>query len=253
VDRQTYVREGRRRLISMVALCLGVVMLGACQSPPRQNPMSARARLEPLLEAWESARSEGGGCEQRGAMETPIIDCEPISKEIIRLAIEFPHQPDVLLAAAVVAFEGGRQEDALKTLDVLRSHEPIHPKAAMLRTQIAIDEGNLRFAQRLLDEQRELTPDHPGLRELLASVAYLQGEYAQADRSLEIARQLGAPAWRVAYHRGLIAEASDRPERAAQAYAECLETAPDFAPARSRLRALVVTNGELSETTQAVY
>ena len=103
----------------------------------------------------------------------------------------------------------------------------------MLRTQIAIDEGNLRFAQPLLDEQPELTADHPGPRELPASVAYLQGEYAQADRSLEIARQLGAPAWRVAYHRGLIAEASDRPEREAQAYAECLETAPDFAPARS--------------------
>jgi tetratricopeptide (TPR) repeat protein len=242
MDRRTYAWQGRRRLASLVAICLSISLLGACQSSPRPNPLAARSRLEPLLVAWEHARVEGGGCEQRSAVDTPIIDCESISKEIIRLAIEFPYHPDVLLAAAVVAFEGGRKQDALKTLDVLRSHEPIHPKATMLRTQIAIDEGNLRFAQRLLDEQSELTPDHPGLRELLASVAYLQGEYIEADRSLEIAFQLGAPAWRVAYHRGLVAEASSRPERAARAYAVCLETAPDFAPARSRLRALAVTN-----------
>ena len=233
----------RDRRFSSLALALATVgLLAACQSPPPPNPHSARQRLEPLVEAWERARLEDGGCEQRKATETPLIDCEAVSRAILRLAVEFPRDPDVLLAAAVVDFDRGREQSALKTLDVLRRVEPIHPKAAVLRTRIAIDEGNLRFARRLLDEQRELTPDHAGLWEMLASIAYLQGEYAEADRNLVVALRLGAPAWRVAYHRGLVAEASGRLERAARAYADCLEAAPDFAPARSRLRALSVLN-----------
>jgi tetratricopeptide (TPR) repeat protein len=221
-----------------------VGFLLACQSTPPPNPLAARSRLAPLLEAWERAQTEDGGCEERRPTETPLTDCEAVSNGIARLAIEFPRDPDILLAAAVVDFERGRKDNALKTLDVLRSVEAIHPEAAILRARIAIEEGNLRFARRLLDEQRELTPDHAGLWEMLASVAYLEEEYAKADRSLDIAARLGAPAWRVAYHRGLVAEASSRPERAIQAYEVCLEEAPDFAPARSRLRALVVMGEE---------
>jgi len=221
-----------------------IAALAACQStPPPPNPHAARSRLEPLVAAWDRARAEDGGCEQRRPQETPLVDCEAVSREIARLALEFPRDPDVLLAAAVVDFERGRTEDALKTLDVLRSVRSIHPEAVVLRARIAIDEGNLRFARRLLEEQRDLVPDHAGLWELLASVAYLEGEYADADRSLDIAGRLGAPAWRLAYHRGLIAEASGRSERAARAYRACLESAPDFAPARSRLRALEAMGG----------
>ena len=40
---------------------------------------------------------------------------------------------------------------------------------------------------------------------------------------------------------GLVAEADGRRERALRAYAACLEANPEFAPARSRLRALAVT------------
>lgn len=234
----------RRRLVSRGVAFAFVGFLLACQSTPPPNPLAARSRLAPLLEAWERAQTEDGGCEERRPTETPLTDCEAVSNGIARLAIEFPRDPDILLAAAVVDFERGRKDNALKTLDVLRSVEAIHPEAAILRARIAIEEGNLRFARRLLDEQRELTPDHAGLWEMLASVAYLEEEYAKADRSLDIAARLGAPAWRVAYHRGLVAEASSRPERAIQAYEVCLEEAPDFAPARSRLRALVVMGEE---------
>ena len=237
-------RTGHRRPIRRSAAAVGMLacaaLLGACLSTPKPNPLAARTRLEPLLEAWNRAQIEDGGCEQRKATETPLTDCEALSRGIARLAVEFPRDPEVLLALAVIEFERGRKEDALKTLDVLRSLEPIHPEAAILRARIAIEEGNLRFARRLLEEQSELKPDHAGLWELLASVAYLEGEYGDADRSLEIASRLGAPAWRVAYHRGLVAEASGRLDRAARAYAACLEASPDFAPAQSRLRGLAV-------------
>ena len=238
-------RRGRsRRGVVCLASLLCLAMVVACQSTPKPNPLAARTRLETLLEAWDRARTEGGGCEERRATDTPLTDCEAVSQGVALLAVEFPRDPEVLLALAVVDFERGRKEDALKTLDVLRSIEPIHPKAAVLRARIAIDEGNLRFARRMLEEQRELTPDHAGLWEMLASVAYLEGEHAEADRSLDIAGRLGAPAWRVAYHRGLVAEASGRPDQAARAYSACLEAAPDFAPARSRLRGLAVKSDD---------
>ncbi len=238
-------QQGRsRRFVRRVAGFVCVVIVAGCQSTPKPNPLAARTRLEPLLEAWHRARTEDGGCEERRATDTPITDCESVSRGIARLAVEFPRDPEVLLALAVVDFERRRKEDALKTLDVLRSIEPIHPKAAVLRARIAIEEGNLRFARRLLEEQRELTPDHAGLWEMLASVAYLEGEHAEANRSLDIAGRLGAPVWRVAYHRGLVAEASSRSGEAARAYSACLEAAPDFAPASSRLRGLAVKNGD---------
>lgn len=222
------------------ALLVALVFLAACQSTPKPNPVSARVRLEPLIEAWDEAQREGGGCEERSATETPHVDCQRVSIAIARLAIEFPRDPDVLLAHAVVEFGHGRTRVALHTLDVLRSIEPIHPEAAVLRARIAIDEGNLRFADRLLAEQLELTPDHAGLYEVLAAVQYLKGEFVEAERSLGIAGRLGAPNWRVDYHLGLVAEAQSDAEGAARAYARCLDAAPEYAPAKSRLRALSV-------------
>lgn len=225
---------------AFVALLGFMATLAACQSPPAPNPLAASSRLGPLLESWERAKRQDGACEQRHPTDTPIVDCEKISLAIERLALEFPRNADVLLAAAATTFDRHRNEDALKTLDVLRNIQPIHPDAAVLRARIAIEEGNLRFAHRLLEEQRELTPDHSGLWELLSAVAYLQREYTTADDHLEIAERLGAPAWRIAYHRGLVAESTNRLAHAEAAYAACLGVAPDFAPARSRLRALAV-------------
>ena len=222
------------------ALISIILALVGCQTTPPPNPHSARQRLEPLLEAWDRAQRDGGGCEERRATDTPLIDCERISLEISRLAVEFPNHPDVLFASAAVDFERGKKEVALKTLDVLRSIEPIYPDSAVLRARVAIDSGNLRFARRLLEEQRVLSPDHAGLWELLAAVDYLQQAHAEANKKLTIAERLGAPAWRVAYHRGLTAEAMNQPQQAAHAYAACLRAAPDFAPAKSRLRAIAV-------------
>ena len=207
-------------------------LLGACHRRP-PNPGGANpTRTAPG--SLEPCPDRGRGCEQRERRDT--TDCEAY-RGIARLAVEF-RDPEALLALAVIEFERGRKEDALKTLDVLRSLEPIHPEAAILRARIAIDEGNLPRAD--FSKSRASSSRIIPVLELLASVAYLEGEYGDADRSLEIASRLGAPAWRVAYHRGLVAEASGRLDRAARAYAACLEASPDFAPAQSRLRGLAV-------------
>lgn len=230
------MRWGRRLLVLPLGLAL---LASACASTPEPNPHSPDVRLAALLDAWQQARRDDGGCQQRRPEETPLIDCERIRKQVERLAIEFPNHPDVLLANAVLAFESGKPDDAQKDLDVLRRLNPIQPKASVLRARIAIEDGNLRFAHRLLEEQMELAPADAGLRELAAVVHYLEGDEEAARRSLAHAERLGAPPWRVAYHRGLLAEAADRPVEAMRAYETCLALAPSFDAARARLRALV--------------
>lgn len=239
------VPRARARTGALIGL-LVVGLAGGCRTPASSLDLGSRdpsEQLAVLLGAWESTRREGSTCQQRKPAETPLVDCERLRKQIERLSIEFPNDPDVLLANAVVAFESGRREEAEKDLDVLRRIDPIRPEAALLRARIAASEGNLRLAGRVLDEQIELTPDHAGLYELSSSVLYLEERWSEATRELETASRLGAPAWRVAYHRGLILEGSGRRAEAADAYRVCVELEPDFAPARSRLRGLAVLDG----------
>lgn len=234
---------GRRGLVALL-LAVSLAATTACRTPgagASDNPHDPKAQLARLLTAWQSAHRDGDRCEQRRPDETPLVDCERIRMQMERLAIAFPNDPDVLLANAVVAFEAGRPESAEKDLDALRRIDPIQPEATLLRARIAITEGNLRLARRVLDEQIELTPDHAGLRELSSSIHFLEERYDEAAFELEIASRLGAPAWRVAYHRGLIFEAVGRDPEAASSYRVALELEPDFDPARSRLRALAVT------------
>ena len=233
---------GTRRALGLAGCLVCVVLLGlaGCATDDEPNPHGAEEQLEELVGAWRAVHENGGTCEQNKPEETPLIDCERIRQELTRLAIEFPNNSRVLLANAIVAFETGRPEEAQKELDAVLRLSPADPDAAVLRARIAISEGNLRFARRLLDQQIELTPDHTRLLELSATVHYLNQNYDDARRELRFARQLGAPAWRVAYHEGLIAEAQGDFEAAEKAYSDCLEGQPDFAPARSRLRALAV-------------
>jgi hypothetical protein len=65
----------------------------------------------------------------------------------------------------------------------------------------------------------------------------------QAIDELSMAGALGAPAWRVAYHRGLIEEASGRLAQASRFYEEALQGNPGWPPAESRLKALRARDG----------
>ncbi len=209
----------------------------AC-STPTENPHDPSVLLRDLLAAWQETRDAGWSCEESAAQSSPIIDCERISREIARLAVTFPRNPDILLANASIAHAMRRPEEAQVYLDRLLQIQPIRPDAAVLRSRIAVSDGNLRLARRVLEEQIELVPDHAGLREALASVLYLEGETDAARRSLTTAERLGAPPWRVAYNLGLIAESESRLDEATHHYEEALRHAPDFDPARARLKGL---------------
>jgi Flp pilus assembly protein TadD len=76
------------------------------------------------------------------------------------------------------------------------------------------------------------------LRETYAAALYLTGQTEEARRELDVAADLGAPRWRIAYHLGLIEEASGQVENARRLYGEALAGNPGWAPAQSRLKGL---------------
>jgi hypothetical protein len=57
-----------------------------------------------------------------------------------------------------------------------------------------------------------------------------------------MAGALGAPRWRIAYHLGLVEEASGRRDEASRYYSEAVDANPTFEPAKSRLKALRALN-----------
>lgn len=189
-------------------------------------------RLEQLLRNYEDAKTNV----HRGEPSDHIlVDCDRVRVEIERLSVEFPRHVPTLMANARLAFEAHEPVKAQRYLDSLFNIQPVHPEAAVLRAQIAIGEGNLSFAKRLLENQVNYTPDHYGLRETWSATLYMSGDLAGARTQLEVAEKLGAPTWRVAYNRGLIAEAAGDKGEAMKQYEAAVAGNPDFKPAQARL------------------
>ena len=94
------------------------------------------------------------------------------------------------------------------------------------------------FALKFLAQQIRISMDHAGLREVYASALYLAKRLEEAKSELEIAAALGAPKWRIAYHRGLIEEATGHLAEAERNYEDALRERPGWKAADSRLKGL---------------
>ncbi len=227
----------QRWLFLPLALLVGGGCARTPEAPPRSDP---DAQLAAIIEYWNEQRTAGAGCGDSFESGRPVLDCGRLLKALDLLAVEFPRHPGVLFTAATLAREDGRPEKAQSYLGSLFTLRPVHPAAAILRARIAMDEGNLPLAERTLKEQILFVPDHAGLRETFASVAYLRKDWEAAEERLRAAERLGAPDWRVAYHRGLVAEAQGRTEEASAHYRRSIDARPGFERARSRLAGLDV-------------
>lgn len=220
----------------LLPLVLAVLGTAACSiHKPDMYEADPDTRLGLLLAALQQNRADGTGCDDLWQENRPTLDCQRIRVEIDRLALEFPRNPRILMAAAVVSFAVGDRIAAQQHADAVLDVVPIHPEAAILRSRLAIQEGNLQRAERLLVQQVRAAPDHPGLREALAAVRFLQGRMGEAAAAMDVASALGGPPWRVAYHRGLLAEARGSMAEARVLFAEALELNPAFDAARARL------------------
>ncbi len=213
-------------LRACTAAVLGAYSVASgCATMTLEGPDDPASELRSLLDELESRTDEGN-------------HGEDARRRLARLSAKYPRDVDIHLANAVYAAQDADPAGARFHLDALFRIVSVHPEAALLRAELAMKEGNLPLALRVLDEQIRLVPDHPGLRETRGSVYYFRGEYRAAWEELQRALSLGAPGWRVAYHKGLVAEAEGRSEDARTLYENSLRLNPDFQPAASRARAL---------------
>lgn len=223
-----------RRLSAAIALALTSAACATTSPLVRQECYNADAQLAAALRPYEEARVRG--CD---IVETATTsDCDRHRREIVRLASVCVGHAPTLMANAVIAYDERQPVQAQQYLDSILAQPRPYPDASALRARLAIEEGNVRFAQRLLQQQIRLTPDHAALHETYAAALYLDRRLTDARDELTLARALGAPAWRVAYHFGLIEESLGRRDEAARYYTQALDGNPGWATAQARLRAL---------------
>lgn len=227
----------------LTSICLGLLVLltSGCVAGSfghREDEAGPDQQLDQLLSAYEEGRSDG--INSSGNL---LVDPDRARNAIERLTLQYPSHPPTLLAAATLSYEAGEPEKAQNYLDQLFRAQPAHPEAGVLRSRIAVDEGNFQLAQRVLAMQIQYSPDNAALREALSALLYMSGDLNGARAAINAAERLGAPAWRVAYHRGLVAEAAGNSGEAQTQYQACLDANPSFSAAKSRLSGMKSQGG----------
>jgi tetratricopeptide (TPR) repeat protein len=229
-----------RSSLSYLLLLAFSWLAGGCAHRPKTFLLTgtscgdAPARLNELWKSLHEAVETPGGCDQESGRR-----CEFLQNAISRLALNCPSSPDVLMANALLAYQGHDLVRAQQLLDQLLSLQLSYPEAVSLRARIALQDGNLRFALRFLEDQMRRFGDDAGLHETYASALFLAQLWEPARVQLGIAAKLGAPAWRVAYGLGLIYETQGLFAQAKTRYREALQARPGWKLPEARLRALV--------------
>lgn len=220
-----------------LSIALWLFTAGCATAPVvRQQCYDPDAQLAEALQPLQALQAKG--CKPAGSLDNRTSECDRLKAEIARLSVVCPGHAPTLMANAVIAYDDKRPAESQALLDIILSQPRPSPDAATLRARIAMEEGNIPFARRLLAQEIKLVPDHAGLHETLAAVLYLDGKLPDSRNELTLASTLGAPRWRIAYHLGLIEEASGRRDEASKLYAEALAGNPNWAQAESRLKAL---------------
>lgn len=223
-----------------LAAVLGVG-LGACSYQSRhlynECPFPDR-QLLPVWEQWRELRAKPGGC---GTLSDGRSICEELRREVERVAHVCPTYVPGFLASAILAYEDRQFALAQQYLDALFSLQKAHGPAAVLRGRIALEEGNVPFALRFLAEQVKLSPEDADLREVYAGALFFADKLLEAKQQLTIAANLGAPAWRVAYHHGLFEELSGNWHVALRHYEEAIQLRSGWEVALARRDGILAT------------
>jgi len=219
-------------------LALGLALLvPACNLGPyaKHGIGGPDEQLAALVGTWRAERRGDAEVQPDGHI---IVDPDRTRTAVERLALDYPAHAKILLACAVIAYESGDVASAESWLDLLVSSRTAPPEALALRARIDIEQGDLPTARTLLDRQLVLSPDCPDLHEAAAALAWIEGRSADARHELDVAQRLGAPAWRVAYDNGVVAESAGLMDEAAAAFRAALQARPGWAQPAQRLRAL---------------
>lgn len=194
----------------------------------------AERRLRQMWETLQAARADPNGCVDVNGYDR----CAAYRTQIEQLTYDCPDHAPSLLANALLAYDANDRVKAQQLLDAMRGLSQQYPEAAVLRARISMEEGNIPFALRVLPEQIQVFPDHAGLRETYASALFAAGDWNDARAQLDTAERLGAPAWRIDFHRGLIEESAGNSEKAREYYETAIKERPGWKVPEARLNGL---------------
>ena len=228
---------------TLICVLVVTAAFAACQGDSfghRPHECDPDDRLEELLREYDKCKR--GKLDGDGGNQV-ILDCDRMWNQIERMTLDFPRHIPSFMANAVIAYDERQWDKADRYLNAIFNLQPVHAEAAILKSRVAIEAGNLPSARRLLENQVRAVPDHSGLREALSAVLYMSGDLKGADDALDVAEGLGAPAWRVAFNRGLIAEKAGDSSAAEQQYEAAVVGNPDFKPAQARLAGIRAVGG----------
>lgn len=234
---RTHDKPSVRRLIATAAVALILVGCQSITTPPDEARVDPDAKIQELRALWEIAPDHIDACNCK-EVRKQVPSRGAIRAQAESLLFRYPRHVPTLLFTSVLAYEAGAPHEAEKRLDDLLVLEPSHPEAAVLRARIALEDGNSAFATRLLADQIQMRPDHAGLREADAAAHFVTGDLGAAAQSLEVAKHLGAPSWRVAYHQGVLSEAEGDESTARAHFEEALAAKPEWDLPRQRLDGL---------------
>lgn len=166
------------------------------------------------------------------------LERERLHNALVRLATRHPGHVPTQVAAAVVDLDTGQPRRAQNFADRALSIDPANVEARTIRVRIAVADGGLALARKIVDDGLILRPDAAPLYESSAWLHQLSGQLQDALLDLDAAEKLGAPEWRIEFHRGLIAELQGEDVAAALFYRAALEENGDCEQARQRLAGL---------------
>jgi len=196
------------------------------------------ARLGSLLADLDRARVTSPRHDVIDGDESVFIDSGHLRNEFERLGLEFPNHARIQAANAQIANDAGEREKAELYAERALALDPADPDSAALRARLLAESGNLAAASALLVTAVERRPDHFLLRETEAAIAFASDDSERAKSALLAAERLGAPRWRIEYHRGLLAERGADRVAARAHYEAVLKECPEHEPTIRRLRGL---------------
>lgn len=208
------------------------ILEGCATGADRVGVYDPNERLDEVLVDY---KANAGGDVNCHYMQQAPVDCEKMVQDLEALSLEFPNHARTLLANAILQYQLGNMINSQYQLDQLLALPIKMPEAALLRSRIAMSEGNFALARTVISRQLQLVPDYPDLYEAQAASYYLEGRYDKALVAIHAADRLGAPAWRISYHLGLIYEALDQIPQACAQYNSVLRTQPSHRQSISHL------------------
>lgn len=218
-------------------LLLTVVVTGcASQQQFIDEVVAPEHEVTRLVEIELASIQAGDYCRQDP--HSTFNGCDGALQRLTQLFTRFPDYERLQLALAVAYQARNRNREAQYYLDLLLDRDRPRPEAAILAARLAMEEGNTRRALTLLEAQKRLNPMHPGIHEALAAVFYLNHQPHKGFTALASAEHLGAPAWRVAYHRGLLFELSKNESAACEQYAKSYTLKNSFGLPEGRILGL---------------